>query len=794
MTRTKKRKATAEAGARTSADRTPPAELKDWQCILLLAALVFLFFREILLGNAYLWEDFIYHNYPVRNFAATSMAMGELPLWNPYTFNGMPFLADIQTTVFYLPCTFLALFVRDGTLHSYWLELVVILHYLLAGAGMFYLAKSFSVRQAPNTSGQAAALFAGAAYMLSGFMITHAIHQQIITLVAWYPLILLLFRKAILTPQWKWVFLSGLVLGHSIFAGYPQLSLYFYVFLFAYFLFEVLSTYKGAALASRPVIIVAIKAALIVVISVAVAMVQLLPTIELSDLSQRAQITYEKSTEGSLAWSQLLTFLFPKLFGTAGANGYTYWGPGPYWHFWETCIYLGTLPLLLIVLSAMLFRKNRYVAFFWGVIIFVVPYALGNNSLFHKLFFDFVPGFSTFRNPARMGVILSLAGSLLSAFSIQHLLLGETTDREKRAVKKFLMLALGMGFALWVLVVSGAMNETLSLPKNQQVLSVVGREAHVSLFFLVVSAVAIYMLHKRQSWRRWVVLVLAGVFLVDMLVFGGGQNTAKLNPMDYFKRADQIVHILKQEGESELFRVNTRNSQGMIMDRNQGMISRIQMMEGYTPLALQRVYAPVGSDQKLFDLHNVKYKTMTNEEGRSLKLVPHTGYLPRAFFVYDVRVERDEGELVAFLKSPEFNHRTTAAIEKDPGRTLQPPADNPSWNATVSVYRNNSLQLDVESTDDGFLVLSEIFYPGWKAYIDGRETEIFRTDYNLRGMFVSEGHHHIDVRFEPESFAHGSMITLGTLMVCVFGIVLSMIREKKHMPGVRVEQKVMTEA
>ena len=91
-----------------------PSDLKDWQCVALLAVLVLVFFRDILLGNAFLWEVFLYHDYPSRNFAAVSMSMGEIPLWNPFTFNGMPFLADIQKAVFYLPCTALALFVKNG--------------------------------------------------------------------------------------------------------------------------------------------------------------------------------------------------------------------------------------------------------------------------------------------------------------------------------------------------------------------------------------------------------------------------------------------------------------------------------------------------------------------------------------------------------------------------------------------------------------------------------------------------------------------------------------------------------
>jgi hypothetical protein len=91
---------------------------------------------------------------------------------------------------------------------------------------MYLLASSLDLKRAP-------ALFAGVTYMLSGFMITHAIHQQIITMVAWFPLITMLFRISLTQAGWRPAFLCALLLGHSTFAGYPQLSLFFHSFLFA---------------------------------------------------------------------------------------------------------------------------------------------------------------------------------------------------------------------------------------------------------------------------------------------------------------------------------------------------------------------------------------------------------------------------------------------------------------------------------------------------------------------------------------------------------------------------------
>src|ERR1043166_1722548 len=106
----------------------PPPNLpvKGWHAVLTIALLLAFFFRDILLQKAFFWEDFIYQYYPFRNFAAVSMNKGQLPLWNPFTFRGRPFQADIQTAVFSLPTKLGTLFVCSGRLPFYWLEVVIV--------------------------------------------------------------------------------------------------------------------------------------------------------------------------------------------------------------------------------------------------------------------------------------------------------------------------------------------------------------------------------------------------------------------------------------------------------------------------------------------------------------------------------------------------------------------------------------------------------------------------------------------------------------------------------------------
>lgn len=748
-----------------SPSRSVPFDLKDWQCVILLALLVLVFFRDILLGNAFLWEDFLYHDYPSRNFAAVSMSMGEIPLWNPFTFNGMPFLADIQKTVFYLPCTALTLFVRNGQLSFYWLELMIIAHYVLAGVTMFYLAQSFEVRRIP-------ALFAGTAYMLSGFMITHAIHQYIITLVAWYPLVLLLFRK-MLGGSWKWVFIGGLVLGHSTLAGFPQLSLYLYFFLFVFFVFEQLTTYTGKELISRPAITAAVKAAVMVALSVAVAMIQLLPTFEFADLTFRAQITYQKATEGQFSWEQLITFFYPKFFGTAGASGYNYHGPGTYWYYWETCMYLGILPLMLMAMSTTLLRKSKFVAFFWSYGVFSVLFALGDNFFVHRLFFDFVPGFNTFRNPSRMGVFLSFGAALLSGMSLQHLLYEQRAPHESRRLRNITVLIVGLCALLYLLLISGSLSGSFEFLKDNATYSGVRKDVLASLLTVGLSALFAYAIIKKTLVLRWAGIASIVVLLIDMSVFGGEQNNSKTNPAEYFNRSRELTDFIKQDSNGEPVRVNMRNQQGMLMDRNQGLMDRIMLMEGYTPLVLRRYLPPSRDWSQACDMMNAKYRVATDEQRKSLTITRSTTYLPRAYMVYNARVLPDSTSIFLFMQSKDFDPSRTVVIDTDPGFKVSDTSYTKQWSAQFTSFNLNSASLTLSTPKDGFLVFSEIYYPGWIAYIDGSPQPIFRANWNQRVVPMRAGTHRVSLRFESAPFKYGLWITLATLALCMGGILLS---------------------
>ena len=737
-------------------------KFKDWHAILIIVGTVTMFFRDIILQKAFFWEDFMYFFYPVRNFAAVSLSQGELPLWNPYTLCGMPFQADIQSAIFYIPNLLLSLFVTDGRLSFFWLEMQIVLHYMIAGICMYYLAKSFGIERLY-------ALFSGLVFCLSGFMIAHAIHQVVICQVAWFPLVVLLFRRTLERRSGLLMIVCGLILGHAVLAGYPQVSLYIFFFLFLCFVFEfAVKTRTAGVKGSWPMIPLA---AGVVVIALLLTAIQLLPTIELAPLTQRADISYEKSLDGSLTWGGLITLVIPKFFGSFGAQGGgSYWMEGAsYGLYWETCIYIGLLGLLSLVCAATLVRKNKDVAFLFGIVVFSLLYALGDSFFLHKFFYNFIPAFNKFREPGRLSLLWTFAAAILSGFGLQQLM--ELQQTNKKLLLKIIGTVAAAGILLWLGTQQGMLQSLPDQRIAQQAHSIATSEATGSLMIILALCAIVWLRSRGTLSVPLTLILLFGTQFVDIHSFGFDQNNGKVNPKEYFASSSNIVGFIKQEGQKEFFRVNSRSGGTMMVDRNQGMVDRVFLLEGYSALVFRRLYPPAKDREHANDLLNVKYYVVINEAQRQMSLGRSATYLPRAFVVFDDSVMTDESAISSFMQSDTFDPGRTVVLEEAGPWSLGDTLSYHDAHVSISSYALGSIALDVSAPKDGYLVLDEIYYPGWKAYVDGQERQVLRADWSLRAVPVTGGDHHVTLQFEPASFRYGWWITLVTLALCAAGIV-----------------------
>ncbi len=735
----------------------PPFErLRAWHVLALLTIFVAFFFRDILTEKAFFWEDFIYQYYAFRNFAATSLASGVLPLWNPYTFSGMPFQADIQTALFYLPNLLLTLFVSGGKLYFLWVELLIIAHFVLAGFGTYLYTRELGLEKGY-------ALFSGATFAFSGFMIMQVIHQTFVCHVAWVPLILLFLRRALLRRSPVYAGWTALTLGHAILAGSPQFTVYIFLLLFGAFLLELWPAFREKRW--RDVAVMCGLAGAAVAIAVGLTAVQLFPTMELAKLSQRAEITFEKSAEGSFRYQQILTFIAPKYFGESGAQGSGFWLDGNYWAYWETCMYLGLVPLFALVVSFGLVRSNRTVLFFLLVLVFGLLYSLGDNFVLHGIFFRFVPGFDKFRVPGRMAFYVTFAGAVMAGFGFRRIVGMIASD--PKVLRLHILGFAAAGVFVWLLAQIGAFQPGPNFRGYQQIHEATVATATRAMVLTLVVA-GLFLLAQRRVITPAFLLAAALVFhQVDMNIFGFEQNNGGTNPEAYYARTAELVSMLKEDGAKEYFRINARQGGAMLLDRNQGMIDRIAMCEGYTPLVLQRNY-PVGP--LAYDLLNAKYRIRIDTAERTMAPVVVNSYLPRAWVVGAAKVFTREADERAYMESAAFRPAREVVLEEPPAIALAP--DDTAVVATVGIssYSLNEMAMGVSSSGNGVLVVSEIHYPGWRAYIDDRETPVYRADWCLRAIAMPAGDHRVVFRFEPGSFRRGALTSAasGAVLLLLF--------------------------
>jgi hypothetical protein len=367
--------------------------------VLGLGALALLFFWKIALTNRVLAGiDVFAYFYPYRDAVAEALRAGRLPLWNPYLFMGAPLLANSQAAALYpLHWPFLWL---DAPRQVAW---SIVLHVWLAAAGTFLFARRAMGLSLP------AALVAGAALGLGGFLGAQAEHVNQLNASAWLPWLLLCVEGAARGGRWRWPALlaGGGVVGLLLLAGHTQAAYIVLVAAGAYGLLlgwgdlrqrRWLPAMRGLAAVGLAALLGSLLAA-----------GQLLPTLELSRLSVRS---------GGLPYQEAASFsLRPGLIPKALLPPYA-WEPP----FSEYVAYVGLSALLLAALGAWVTARRRRPT---GAVLVLAALglflALGAYNPAYYVLYKLVPGIALFRAPARWLLLYSMGAALLAGVGLEAL-------------------------------------------------------------------------------------------------------------------------------------------------------------------------------------------------------------------------------------------------------------------------------------------------------------------------------------------------------------------------------------
>ncbi len=689
---------------------------------------------------------------PWWQFAADALRRGELPLWNPYLFSGVPFIANPQPALFYPPVWLLLLLSPQRAIVG-----LLLLHLWIAGAGMFAWLR----REGATRGG---ALFGGAAFAFSGAFAVRidAGHVGVVMTLAWLPTVLWACHRA-LRRGWVQALQGGLPLALAFLAGHTASFVYVALVLAAYLAYNLWTAWR-AGFPMAPPLRLGIT---MILAGMGIAAVQLLPTAQFVLHSIRSRADYAFAATYSWPPGYLVTLLIPNFFGGPRAIGY--WGDGLYAEF---VFYTGLLPLwVTLVWLSRARRLPRSVPFLavlggWGLLA-----ALGKFGILHRLAWNYLPLFRSMRAPARAGFLFAFAVAATGGIAVSALQRGESdvwaaVRRGTRGVAFWLPLLIAV-----VLVLGGYLRFTLERDTNPQV----GRFWHVanySALFLITYVLSVGVMRAwgegRLSPRAGVTLAL-GILLLDLWGYDRDLLTPRpAEPSTYWRVVAETV-------DTDAGRVLPWGLS--IFEQNKGMAWGVESIFGYDPLELARYHRfAAASDPRAraYDLLRARYlvsgqaMTFPDEANAPRLLAARDGVwvyerptaLPAAWLVHRVEVH-DVASLLVRLEAPDFDPRTVALLERDLPCSL---TDVEAPERVTVVHRGyNYLDLVVHAQADALLILSEPDYPGWRAVVDGRRAPLLRADYALRAVCVPAGEHRVTVRYIPPLLGVGAVITAATM-------------------------------
>lgn len=193
---------------------------------------------------------------------------------------------------------------------------------------------------------------------------------------------------------------------------------------------------------------------------------------------------------------------------------------------------------------------------------------------------------------------------------------------------------------------------------------------------------------------------------------------------------------------------------------------------------------PIGSN--ILNLLNVKY---TIDGGNTENILFHNGSkklivtennkcLPRVFVVGKASILSGKKDIFSKLFNENFEPSREIIIEAQENDIDKPSSEEINYKIKNLEYTSNKITIDIELNNNGFLVLGDTYYPGWKAYIGGRETKIYKTNYIMRSIFIKKGIHKVEFIYAPFSFKIGCITTLSTVFIL---IVLGILKYYKYM-------------
>jgi len=704
--------------------------------------------------------DPILFNIPMFHFDKQMLKAGQLPLWNPYQGCGVPHIANMQSAFFYPLNIFVYLFNwKWGFLFLYFFKLYFI------GLFLYLYLKEI------GTSNNVSILLAVSSMYMSFILL--GLYFSFTNTAFFFPLTLWTIESILKDPNHftgYLIFCMGLLL--ALFGGHPELVFYSMVVLIVYLFIRLYQLYKSNLYSIGLQILS--KFFITFIIGVMISSIQLLPFLEYLHLSTAY---LSRSFLGlhiyNLPFYLLLFNILPTI--TVG-NMITLFHST--FERYQTIVifgYTGVSVLLLGIAGMIALNKDKIVRTF--ILISIMALCIGFYVPYIHAVIAKIPGFNIGRN-YYMLIFIGWALIIISSKTLDNFISGQIK------LKSFKIASIAI-FGLIIILSLFFIKDTFPKMPTQLRTAV----DSTIFFYTVVSIIIIILtiLILRIKNKQLLIILLAVLTYIQTalpMIF--------IEPVikpEYFYPKNKILSMLHKE-QNIPFRVTALKSstQPIAYAANINTFYRLEDVRNYDSLGVNW-YNSIFQYLQLSDalnLTNVRYLIVGKDFNLSLlsnnlqPLAEHNGYIlyknlsafNRAFMVYHYIVAYGQQQALDLLStySGQLN-RVAVVFQKD----LQAMQFTTNTDGTYTIdfikYSPGHIKLSCTTSQPGLFFISNTYFPGWHAYVDGKETKIIRTDYAFQGLWLREGSHTIELKYTPSSFKYGVLLSIiGIISLIIFYI------------------------
>jgi hypothetical protein len=546
--------------------------------------------------------------------------------------------------------------------------------------------------------------------------------------------------------------------------------------------------------------------------------------------SETGGLDWTYATNWSLHPIETLQFLVPGLFGLGGSasagrglteatalNVNLYWGWMP---FTMSSLYMGIIPLVLAIIAVVLLWKKSGIVRWMAIAGFLAVF-VSFGRFFPVLYgpmYYVLPFFAKFRVPSMALVVTAAAIPILAGFGLTEIIsrskmIRENAELSKKWSKIFLVIAAIAGVGVLFAIFSGkgpSADGSMFIKDGE--LQNYGRQTadfivsmrwaiftqsllHTSIYLLCFGLAGWAVVKGKLSLKNSII-TFASVAVIFTVIDLGIVDKRFMHPVsakgfDRANAATPAVQFLKDKTKTseEVFRVYPLGNE---FQSNNLMYHRVQSIGGYSAVKLRLYqdfldYALGQGKQgqmpnlKIAGMMNAEYlmvpgklpeeyvEVYADPEGRQM-IYKNPYALPRAWFVNSVRYIENPETLIDELVLPEFNPADEAILSEEPDFEIGHSDTTKTATVPTETYGAHKFVINTSASENSFLVVSEMYYPGgWKAFVDGSETKIWRTNYGLRGVVVPAGDHIVSMELELPELKAGNAISITSLII-IFGL------------------------